>query len=121
MSRALHRAIAAFVEQGFDLIVDGILPYGRPDDIADALSVFGRHRLCHVGVHCSLDVLDRREKGRPQRKPGWARRQFQDLHAGAAYDVQIDTTATSPEDNAERVARYLTDRDADLAGFLYRD
>ena len=121
MSRALHRAIAAFAEQGFDLIVDGILPYGRSDDIADALSVFRRYRLCHVGVHCSLDVLEQRERRRPQREPGWARQQFQDLHAGAVYDVEVDTTAASPEDNAERVARYLTDRDVDMAEITCRD
>ena len=120
MSRALHRAIAAFAEQGFDLIVDGILPYGRPDDIADALPIFQRYRLCHVGVHCSLDVLEQREKRRPQREPGWARRQFHDLHDGTAYHVEVDTTATSPEDNAERVARYLIDRDADMAEFPCR-
>ncbi len=120
MSRALHRAIVAFAEQGFDLIVDGILPYGRPDDIADALSVFQRYRLCRVGVHCSLDVLEQRERGRPQREPGWARQQFQDLHAGATYDIEVDTTAASPEDNAERVARYLTGRDTDLAEFSGR-
>ena len=115
MSRALHRAIAAFAEQGFDLIVDGILPYGRPDDIADALSVFQRYRLCHVGVHCSLEVLEQREKGRPEREPGWARQQVRDLHGGAVYDVEVDTTSATPEDSAEPVARYLTDREADLA------
>lgn len=120
MSRALHRAIAAFAEQGFDLIVDGILPYGRPDDIADALSVFQRYRLCHVGVHCSLDVLEQRERRRPEREPGWARQQFKDLHTGAAYDVEVDTTSASAEDNAERVAGYLIGRDADLAEFACR-
>ena len=31
MHRALHRAIASFAGQGFDLIVDGVLPYGHPD------------------------------------------------------------------------------------------
>ena len=45
MHRALHRAIASFADQGFDLIVDGVLPYGHPDSIADALSIFRRHRL----------------------------------------------------------------------------
>ncbi len=121
MSRALHRAVAAFTEQGFDLIVDGILPYGRPDDIADALCVFRRYRLCHVGVHCSLDVLEQREGRRPGRERGWARKQFQDLHAGAVYDLEVDTTATSAEDNAERIAGYLTERDAGLAEPPFRD
>ena len=116
MSRALHRAIAAFANQGFDLIVDGVLPYGRPEGIADALAVFGRHRLCYLGVHCSLDALELRERQRPDRDPGWARQQFQDLHDGANYDIDLDTTETSPADNAARVAQHLIDRDPTLQG-----
>ena len=46
MSRAHHRAIASFSNECFDLIVDGILPYGHSDSIADALSVFHLYRLC---------------------------------------------------------------------------
>ena len=64
MHRALHRAIASFADQGFDVIVDGVLPYGQRDSIADALSIFGRHRLCYIGVHCDLDVLEQRERER---------------------------------------------------------
>ena len=60
MHRALSRAIASFADQGFDLIVDGVLPYGHPDSIAEALLIFRRHRLCYIGVHCDLDVLEQR-------------------------------------------------------------
>ena len=65
MHRALHRAIASFADQGFDLIVDGVLPYGHPDGIADALSIFRRHRPCYIGVHCDLDVLEQRSAREP--------------------------------------------------------
>jgi chloramphenicol 3-O phosphotransferase len=114
MHRALHRAIASFAGQGFDLIVDGVLPYGHPDSIADALSIFRRHRLCYIGVHCDLDVLEQRERERVDRNEGWARRQFQDLHDGAVYDIEVDTTMTGADENADRTARYLFHRDAGL-------
>ena len=116
MHRALSRAIASFADQGFDLIVDGVLPYGHPESIADALSVFRRHSLCYIGVHCDLDVLEQRESERADRNEGWARRQYQDVHAGAAYDVEVDTTTTGADENAGRVARYLARFDGELAG-----
>ena len=114
MHRALHRAIASFADQGFDLIVDGVLPYGHPDSIADALSTFQRHRLCYIGVHCDLDVLEQREHARADRIEGWARRQYQNLHDGAVYDFKVDTTTTGADENSDRIARYLSHRDTEL-------
>ena len=114
MHRALSRAIASFADQGFDLIVDGVLPYGHPDSIADALTIFRHHRLCYIGVHCSLVVLEQRERERGNRNEGWARRQYQDIHNGAVYDIEIDTTTTRADENADRVSRYLARRDAQL-------
>ena len=116
LSRALHRSIAAFGDQGFDLIVDGVLPYGDPQGIADALDIFSRFRLCYVGVHCEPDVLEAREKERPDRDQGWARKQHSDLHEGQRYDVEIDSTTRSPEQNADSVVRHLAAGDAGLVG-----
>lgn len=114
MSRALHRATAAFAAEGFDLIVDGVLPYGRPDDVADALEVFGRFRVCRVGVRCDVSVLEERERMRPDRERGWARRQAGDLHLGQQYDVMVDTSLTAPEVCAEEIALRLFALDPDL-------
>ena len=116
MHRALHRSIVSFADQGFDLIVDGVLPYGHPDSIADALSVFRRYRLCYIGVHCDLDVLEQRERERADRTEGWARRQYQDLHDDEDYDVEVDTTTTGADESADRIARYLVRQDAELVG-----
>ncbi len=114
MHRALHRAIASFADQGFDLIVDGVLPYGRPNSVADALSIFHRYRFCFIGVHCDLDVLERRERRRADRTEGWARTQYQDLHDGMDYDIEVDTTTIGAGENADRIAQYLVHRDAEL-------
>ena len=117
MHRALSRAIASFADQGFDLIVDGVLPYGHPESIADTLSIFRRYRLCYIGVHCDLEILKHRELGRPDRTDGWAARQYRDIHDGAAYDLEVDTTTTGADENADRIARYLIRRDAKLVGY----
>ena len=55
-SHALHQSIVIFAEEGFDLIVDEALPYGRPEKTVDVIPIFGQYSLCHVGVHCALNV-----------------------------------------------------------------
>ena len=60
-SHALHQSIVVFAEAGFDLVVDEVLPNGRPERTSDAIPIFGQYPLCHVGVHCALNV---RENGR---------------------------------------------------------
>lgn len=108
MTRVLCRAAASFADHGFDLILDGILPYGRPRELTDALALFGRYQLCYVGVHCVADVLAARERRRSDRVPGWAAIQNEDLHEGIAYNVEIDTTRISAVENARRIRQHLT-------------
>lgn len=111
---AIRASCIAFAEAGFDLIVDGILPYGNAAQIDEALAGFRKFRLCYVGVHCDLHVLEEREKARPDRKPGWARRQAADLHAGQRYDVEVDTTSRSADECARRIAEFLAAEDPHL-------
>ena len=114
LHRAISRAIASFAEQGFDLIVDGVLPYGHSDSIVDALDIYRRHRLCYVGVHCEVEVLEQRERERGNRREGWARQQYQDIHVGQVYDIEVDTTTNRVDGNADRIIRYLARRDPQL-------
>ena len=116
MHRAIPRAIASFADQVSNLVVDGALPYGHSDSVNNALCVFRRHRLCYVGVHCDLDVLEQPERGRADRINGYARRQYQDIHLGATYDIEVDTTTTGADKNTNWIARYLNLRDAKLVG-----
>ncbi|MYD52400.1 MAG: hypothetical protein F4W93_13110 [Dehalococcoidia bacterium] len=68
-----------------------------------ALCVFLRYRLCYVGVHCDLDVLEQRKRGRADRIDGWAHRQYKYIHLGATYDTEVDTTTTGTDKNADRL------------------
>ena len=113
-TRAIPRSVAAYAEQGFDLIVDGLLPYGDPKRVEEVLRLFRRFRLCYVGVHCRLRELERREDARPERQKGWARQQYQDLHEGQVYDIEVDTTDTDPKTNAEAIFQHLVSRDPSL-------
>ena len=107
-SRALRRSIAVYAEEGFDLIVDGVLPYRDPDGVHHALSLYGQYRLLYVGVHCNLAELEKREKDRTDRQQGWAREQLQDLHDAQKYDFELDTSDSTASYCAKLVLDFLS-------------
>jgi len=65
-------------------------------------------------VRCDPDVLEAREKERPDRNQGWALKQQSDLHDGQQYDIEIDTSIASADRNAELIAGYLIDRYSEI-------
>ncbi len=105
---AFHRSVAAWAEAGFDVIVDGSLPY-EDRQLRDAcVRVFETFDLRVVGVRCSAAELAAREAGRPDERPiGWAVRQAGDIHDGMRYAAEVDTTARAVEECAEEVAAQL--------------
>ncbi len=65
---------------------------------------------CHlffVGVTANLDVLEKREQERGDRKIGSARHQFYHVHKEASYDLFIDTSHKNPEQCASEIANFI--------------
>ena len=97
--RGMRRAIAAMAGQGNSLIVDDVIL--DPADEADYRAVLSEFEVRFVGLLAPLEVLEARERARGDRAIGLARWQFDRVHAGRAYDLEIDTAATTPARNAE--------------------
>lgn len=98
----MRHAVAAMAGQGSDLVVDDVLMgEGEAEDYRRLLA---GHDLRFVGLFAPLEVLEAREKARGDRVIGLARWQFDRVHAGVDYDLTIDTTASTPEDSARRIA-----------------
>lgn len=96
--RGMRRAIAALAREGNNLIVDDvILEAADVMDYRDLLSAF---EVRHVGLFAPLAVLEARELARGDREIGLARWQYERVHQGRTYDLEIDTTTTTPERNA---------------------
>lgn len=96
MVRGLNRSIAVMSEEGNNLIVDHVLiDNAWLYQLLDLLR--GRYVL-FVGLHCPLEELERRERGRDARRQGFARQQFVGIHKGKTYDLELDTSALSPEE-----------------------
>ena len=60
-----------------------------------------------IGVQCPLEVLEARELQRKDRTLGQARLQFPVIHKYASYDLEVDTSALSADECAEKIIARL--------------
>ncbi len=117
--RALYEAIAAQARHGFNVVVDAGLheSYSRPlpivDDCAQRLAGLP---VLFVGVRCAPEVIwQRRAQTWAQHRESADRslldavaRWPEAVHA-FTYDLEVDTSKSSPADCAERVLSRLRD------------
>jgi chloramphenicol 3-O phosphotransferase len=100
-----HRCIPALASAGNDLIVDHIieLPAWR-SDLTTLLADFD---VFLVGVHCNVDEIDRRERQRGDRRLGEGRTHLEldAIHTFGPYDLEVDTTSTSPATLAAEIVK----------------
>jgi chloramphenicol 3-O phosphotransferase len=93
--KSMRAAAAAMADAGADLVVDEVI--WDPADLADYRRRLAAHAFHAVGLFAPLDVVERREKARGDRTLGLARWQHDKVHAGMAYDLELDTSVASPE------------------------
>ena len=104
MARAMHgmrHAIAAMAAQGNDLIVDDVIL--DADDAREYATLLSRFDFRMVGLFAPLGVLEARERARGDREIGLARWQFARVHRGVTYDLEIETSTTTPLANARKI------------------
>jgi len=105
--KGMRHAVAALAAAGNNLIVDEVLfgdvetEYGNA--VAEYRALLAPYRLVMVGVFAPLDVIEEREARRGDRAAGLARWQFDRVHRGMVYDLEIDTAVTPPEACAEAI------------------
>lgn len=99
--RGMRRSVAAIAAVGLDVVVDDLLL--EPAFLDDYLAALDGFAVTFVGVRCPLDVVNARERSRPDRFPGTAEAHTERVHAGCHYDVQVDTSRQSPRRCAEMV------------------
>jgi chloramphenicol 3-O-phosphotransferase/2-oxo-4-hydroxy-4-carboxy--5-ureidoimidazoline (OHCU) decarboxylase len=97
----MHGAIAALSRAGNNVCADHVLV--EPGWVAECATLFAPLPAWFVGVTAPLDVLQQRERSRPDRQAtlGEAAKQLPIVHAHAAYDITLDTSRLSPADSAE--------------------
>lgn len=99
--------LAAMARAGALLILDEVFLAGGATQTTMRATMEGLNVLW-VGVHCDPDVAAGREAQRPDRIPGMARTQAQQVHIDMRYDIEVDTTERPPEACARVIAGHVT-------------
>lgn len=97
--RGMRHAVAAMAAQGNNLIVDEVM-IGN-EKVQEYRALLEPFDLRLVALFAPLDVLEARERSRGDREPGLARWQYDRVHRGITYDLEIDTTSITPLQNAQ--------------------
>lgn len=105
---AWMRGIAAMARAGARIILDEVFLSGV-DARNRWQAALADVSVLWVGVRCAPAVAAERERGREDRIAGMATSQAQLVHAGMAYDVEVDTSETSAVECARRIAQLVDD------------
>ena len=104
--KGMRRAIAAFAEQGNNVIIDDLL--FKPEYLDDYALALESVPTWLIGVRCSLEVVNQRENLRSGRFPGTATSHYHEVHAhDAGYDLEVDTSDLTPKQCAEQIVERL--------------
>jgi chloramphenicol 3-O phosphotransferase len=99
--KGMRHAIAAMVAQGNSIVVDDVM-IGQGEE-REYRTLLSRFDVRLVGLLAPLEVLEARERERGDREIGLARWQYDRVHRDITYDLEIDTTATTPLENAQKI------------------
>jgi chloramphenicol 3-O phosphotransferase len=105
--QGMHQAVAALSRMGHGVIVDHIFMERRW--LLDCLAAWNDLPVVLVGVRCPLAIAEQRERERGDRVTGVARWQFDRVHDGMSYDIEIDTSTYRPGAGARTIAAWLRD------------
>jgi chloramphenicol 3-O phosphotransferase len=98
----MHRTVAALAEEGLDVIVDHVILEGAW--MAECRRLWDPFRTLFVGVRCPLEVVVERERSRKDRTIGQAAAQFAVVHRWGGYDLEVDTSESTPDEAATQIA-----------------
>ena len=105
--RAYHRAVAAAVRSGLDVVVDEVV---FDDDLRrDWCDVLDGLEPVWVAVRCAPEVAQERERRRGDRPIGMTSTHTDTVHRSIDYAFEVDTSDLGPEDALTDLLRKLSD------------
>ncbi len=84
-----HRCWPALASAGNNLVIDHILE--EKGWLHDLLNLLDGYDVFCVGLHCSLEELERREIARGDRGAGDARKDLEVVHKHIMYDLELNS------------------------------
>lgn len=99
----MRHAIAAMAAQGNNLIIDEVIFGHESSERVEYERLLKPFEVFMVGVFASLETLEARELRRGDRMIGLARWQFDRVHKGMKYDLEVDTDTSAPVQAAQNI------------------
>lgn len=93
----MRHAVAAMAECGNNMVVDDVF-FSRED--VEYRRLLRQYDLRLVGLFAPLYVVQKRESERGDRDIGLAKGQFDRVHSGRTYDLEVDTSRKTPNEIA---------------------
>lgn len=93
-----YRSLRAFLSAGHNVLAD--TGFYTPELLNQCIRELKDETVWLVGVHCSIEELERREQARGNRQMGLAREQQATIHNSVIYDIEVDTSVLSVEECA---------------------
>lgn len=102
---SFNACVARLVELGHFLVIDNAMD--RTEHVIDLLERVQGYSILLVGVHCSLEELNRRERQRQDRTIGEAAAQINLVYRAFSYDVEVDSSTKAPSELALEIMDYI--------------
>ena len=102
---AFYQSLPNIAACGFPMIVDSVIE--GEEWMRLCVANLARYDVLFVGVKCPLEEVERRELARGDRHVGFARWQYERVHAFGAYDFELDTSTSTPEQCAAQLVDLL--------------
>ena len=97
----MDQAIAVLSKAGNNTLVDHVI--WSEQWLKECAYLFFDLPAYFIGVHCPLDVAEKREKTRINRTVGQAQARYPKVHQNCIYDYEVDTSKDSPENCAIKI------------------
>jgi chloramphenicol 3-O phosphotransferase len=88
-----YRSLRVFLSAGHNVLAD--TGFYTPDLLNLCVTELQNEAVWLIGVHCSVEELERRERVRGDRPIGLARKQQATLHNSVIYDIEVDTSISN--------------------------
>ncbi len=106
MDDSMPHVVKCLSDCGHDVVIDEV--FIRDAILRNYAQCLHNELVYFVGIMCSLEELERRERMRGNRELGLARGQFDTIHRYADYyDIIVDTTDSDPTTCAQKIMDYI--------------
>lgn len=101
----MHHSMLSMINRGNLVLADHVLI--EKNWVSELADLFHDQPAYFIGIHCPLEILERREIDRKDRTLGSAKAQYPIVHQWTHYDLTIDSSLSTPEQSADKIIEFL--------------